>query len=98
MPEHAIADAPPAPVAPAPLTALGEVPAEDGWRDERLVPVADAGWQEFVRPAGWAHGHATLDTEVLAGGWVRLRWRCDYGDNPPEPSTMFLITEGVWVR
>ena len=30
--------------------------------------------------------------------WVRVLWRCDAGDDPPEPATMFRRDEKVWRR
>jgi hypothetical protein len=71
---------------------------DHGNHGEEQISVTEAGDREYVRPVGWSYGHATLDVEDAGNGWVKLLWRCDAGDRPPAPYTMFDATEKVWIR
>lgn len=64
---------------------------------EEPVRARDVGECEQVRPAGW-HGYlATLGVEPLMDGLVRVLWRCDAGDEPPEAFTVFAADEWLAV-
>ena len=53
-----------------------------------------------VRAAGWSEHHVVLEVQPLPGpgAYVRILWRMDPGDVPPEAYTMFAADEWLAVK
>lgn len=60
---------------------------------ERVTPVLELDYGDRARIPGQASRHAVIAAEDLGDGFVRVLWRCDRGDNPVEPSTIFRADE-----
>lgn len=58
----------------------------------------DVAYLDQVRPPGWFGYYTVLEVQPLPEGAVRVLWRCDPGDNPPEPSTVFTADAWMAVR
>ena len=52
-----------------------------------------------IRASGWTGHHVVLEVHPLAGpgGYVRVLWRVDPGDEPPDTYTLFRADEWVAV-
>lgn len=53
-----------------------------------------------VRPSGWSEYHVVLEVQPMLGpgAYVRILWRMDPGDVPPEAYTMFAADEWLAVK
>jgi hypothetical protein len=60
----------------------------------------DAEVDSRIRAAGWSQHHVVLEVQPLAGpsGYVRVLWRMDPGDAPPDAYTIFRADEWVAMR
>lgn len=76
---------------------LAACQAAAAW-NETPVALAEVESLDVVRPAGWCDAHAVLDIEPLPDGFARVLWRCDAGDEPPGPATVFRAGEHVLRR
>lgn len=66
----------------------------------RIVRITDPAvdYGAHVRPLDWmGYGEPVIGTEDMGDGWVKLLWRCDPGDQPPDAYTMFCHNELVEV-
>lgn len=65
--------------------------------DEEPIRARDVRYGAMVRPACWYGYQPVLGVEPLRGNYVRVLWRCDPGDEPPGPYTVFAADEWLAV-